>query len=78
LEFGVLIEKLPVEGGDRAQGQQSHHRAHLQPLGPAIRQLEHVVEEAVLLVPHSHVAPACARAVAIHMKCSTNLRVMSA
>ena len=33
-------------------GQQPHHRAHLEPRGAAVGEAQHVVEEAVLLVPH--------------------------
>ena len=36
-----------------AQGQQPHHRAHLEPPGAAVRQPQQVVVEAVLLVPHA-------------------------
>jgi hypothetical protein len=54
-QLRILCHELPFEDGHRAQGEQAHHGAHLQTLGPAVRQPEHVVEEPVLLVPHPHV-----------------------
>src|SRR4030095_8533530 len=51
-EVRLPLEISAVEDGDRAQGQQPDHRAHLEAFGPAVGQPEHVVEEAVLLVPH--------------------------
>ena len=38
--------------GDRRQRQQADHRAHLEAQGAAVGEAQHVVEEAVLLVPH--------------------------
>ena len=54
-ELGVLRQQLPLEDRGRAQGQQADHRPNLEPLGLAVGQAEHVVEEAVLLVPHARV-----------------------
>src|SRR5437763_6607342 len=48
----VLLPEFPIERGDRTQREQPDHGAHLQTLGPAVRQPEHVVEEPVVLVPH--------------------------
>ncbi len=42
---------LDYRGG--AQGQQPHHRAHLEPRGAAVGEPQQVVVEAVLLVPHA-------------------------
>ena len=36
-----------------AQRQESHHRAHLEPRGAAVREPQQVVVEAVLLIPHA-------------------------
>ncbi len=41
-----------LEHGRRGQRQQPDHRAHLQARGAAVGQAQHVVEEAVFLVPH--------------------------
>ena len=46
------LEGLAGDDRDRAQGDQPHHRADPQARGRAVRQAEHVVEEAVLVVPH--------------------------
>ena len=53
--LGVLRHQLPLERRGGAQGQQAHHRPDLQALGTAVGQPEHVVEEAVLLIPHPRV-----------------------
>ena len=40
----------------RTERQQPHHRAHFQARGAPVGQAEHVVVEAVLLVPHAFLA----------------------
>ena len=50
--LGVVRRYLPFEDRHRAQREQPDHRADLQAVGPPVRQAQHVVEEAVLLVPH--------------------------
>ena len=47
LRENVIFEHR--HGGDR---QQADDRAHLEALGAAVRQPQHVVEESVFLVPH--------------------------
>ena len=45
---------LPLFDNRRGtQGQEPHHRAHLEPRGTAIGELQKVIVEAVLLVPHA-------------------------
>ena len=56
-EFGTLRQQFPFEHGRRAQRKQADHRPNLQTLGSTIGQAQHVVIEAVLLVPHSRVLP---------------------
>ena len=51
-ELGILLEQRSLEHRHRAERQQPDHRAHLETLGAAVGQTQHVVEEAVLLVPH--------------------------
>ena len=53
-ELRKALDHAAVEDCDRAHGKQTHHGAHFQPLGPAVGQPQHVVEEPVLLVPHPH------------------------
>ena len=52
---GYSLEVRPLEDGRRAQGEQSDHGAHLQPLGAPVRQPQHIIEEAVVLIPHAGV-----------------------
>ena len=51
-DLRVLLRQLPFENGHRAEGQQPDHRAHLQAFAPPVRQAQHIVKEAVLLIPH--------------------------
>ena len=51
-KFRQLREDVLFEDRDRSQRQQSDDRAHLQARGGAVREAQHVVEKAVLLVPH--------------------------
>ena len=55
---GYFVAQLASNTVDRAQRQQPDHRAHLEPLRAAVGQAQHVVEEAVLLVPHPDVVAA--------------------
>ncbi len=55
-KLGVFFQQGPVEGRGRAQGQQPYHRPHFEPLALSVGQAQHVIEEAVLLVPHARVA----------------------
>ena len=57
---GYFVEQFAVEHRGRAQRQQADHRPHLEPLGLAVGQAQHVVEEAVLLVPHARCRRPCA------------------
>ena len=51
-DLGILPDQLALEDRDRAEREQPDHRSHLQASGAAVGQPQHVVEEAVLLVPH--------------------------
>ena len=51
-ELRQLREDVLFEDRHRRQRQQPHDRAHLEPRRGAVREPQHVVEEAVLLVPH--------------------------
>ena len=53
--LGILPLKFSLERRDRTQGKQADHGSHLQTLGAAVREAEHVVEETVFLVPHARV-----------------------
>ena len=53
---GISPSSLRLKNRRRAQGQQADHRPNLEPLGPAVGQAQHVVEEAVFLVPHAGLA----------------------
>ena len=55
-ELRQLREDVLFEDRHRRQRQQSDDRAHFEPRRRAVRQPQHVVEEAVLLVPHFVVA----------------------
>jgi hypothetical protein len=61
------LPNVLLEDGGGAQRQQPDHRAHLQAHGVAVGQAQHVVEEAILLVPHLGVA-ARSMAPAIHIE----------
>ena len=54
--FGSFVEDVLLEDRHRGQRQQADDRAHLQARRAAVREAQHVVEEAVLLVPHLVVA----------------------
>ena len=55
-DFRVLRQHRSVEDRGGTQGKQADHRPNFEPLGLAVGQAEHVVEEAVLFVPHARVA----------------------
>ena len=55
-DLGILLPEFAFENRDRAERQQPDHGANLQALGVAVRQLQHVVKESVLLIPHAGVA----------------------
>ena len=51
LERGQLLQQRRLDRGDGVERDQADHRAHLERLILAVRQVQHVVEELVLLVP---------------------------
>ena len=55
-ELGVAVDHVGVEHGRRAQRQEAHERAHLEPDRLAVGHAHHVVVEAVVLVPENGVA----------------------
>jgi hypothetical protein len=49
---GMNRQSALFEYGCGSQRQQSHHRANLQAYGLAVRQMEKVIKEAILRIPH--------------------------
>src|SRR5262245_32165203 len=54
-DLRVLLYKCSLKDSRCTERQQAHHRAHLETLGLAIRQAQHIVEEPVLLIPHARI-----------------------
>src|SRR6185437_15540620 len=55
-EVRIFFAECIFEYTDSAERQQADHRADLQSLTPAVRQLEHVIKEAILFIPHACIA----------------------
>ena len=52
-DLGVFLEALPIKRCRRAKGQETDHGSNPKPMRVAIGQTEYVIEEPVLLVPHT-------------------------
>ena len=52
-ELGILCHQGAIENSGRTQGQEADHGSNLEPLRLAVGQAEHVVEEAILFIPHA-------------------------
>ena len=52
LEIWQAVEQFRLQGLHREERNQSHHGADLHRFALAVRQVQHVVEETVLIVPH--------------------------
>ena len=56
-QLGTLPLQLTIEDGHGAEGEQANHRTDFESLRASVGKAQHVVEKAVLLVPHAGVAP---------------------